>query len=272
MSTIAAQAVSADADLPEVRRIGPDDLRWALAEGWKDFLAKRGDLIFAGLLYPVICLIAAIVTLNAPLVPLFFPLVAGLSIAGPAVASGFYELARRREEGVEASWWHFLDPLRGRRRTPLVTLTISLLALFTGWLIVAYAIYSATFGAQTAYSATFGAQGMHLADFGSRLFSTREGWELIILGNLAGGVFAVVTLVFSVVSFPMVVDKPVDAGVALRTSLRAVRRNPWEMAGWGVRVAGLLLLGLIPLAIGLAVVLPWLGYATWHLYTRLVVR
>ncbi|MDB5579361.1 MAG: hypothetical protein JWR80_4537, partial [Bradyrhizobium sp.] len=78
--------------------------------------------------------------------------------------------------------------------------------------------------------------------------------------------------VCSVVAFPMVVDKPVDAGVALRTSWKAVRKNPRETFGWGVRVALLLLVGLIPLAIGLAVVLPWLGYATWHLYTRLVVR
>ena len=95
---------------------------------------------------------------------------------------------------------------------------------------------------------------------------------MIILGNLAGGAFAVATLVFSVVSFPMVVDRPVNADVAVRTSIKAVRTNPWEMLGWGARVAGLLALGMIPLAIGLAVVLPWLGYATWHLYTRLVVR
>ncbi len=263
MSAIAAKVTPADADLPEVRRIGSDDLRWALAEGWKDFTAKRGDLIFAGLLYPVICFVAVLVTFNAPLLPLFFPLVAGISIAGPAVASGFYELARRREEGADQSWWHFFDPLRGRSRTPLLTLTVGLLALFAGWLIVAYAIYGATFGTQT---------GARIADFAARMFTTREGWEMIILGNLAGGVFAVATLVCSVVAFPMVVDKPVDAGVALRTSWKAVRKNPRETFGWGVRVALLLLVGLIPLAIGLAVVLPWLGYATWHLHTRLVVR
>jgi len=273
MSAIVAEATSTDADLPEVRRIGSDDLRWALAEGWKDFTAKRGDLIFAGLLYPVICFLAAIVTFNAPLLPLFFPLVAGISIAGPAVASGFYELARRREEGADESWWHFFDPLRGRSRTPLLTLTVGLLALFAGWLIVAYAIYGATFGAQTAYGASFETQaGARIADFANQLFTTREGWALIVFGNLAGGLFAVVTLVCAVVAFPMVVDQPVDAGVAVRTSWKAVRENPREMFGWGVRVALLLLVGLIPFAIGLAVVLPWLGYATWHLYTRLVVR
>lgn len=263
MTTLHATAPSLPADLPEIRRIGTSDLNWALAEGWKDFQAKRGDLIFLGLLYPIICGLAVALAFNEPLLPLFFPLVAGLSIAGPAVASGFYELARRREEGRDSSWWHFVDPLNGRSRWPLAALTLGLAVLFVAWLGVAYAIYSATFGANAP---------MQVGDFFGRLFTTGEGWQLIVLGNLAGAAFAVVTLVVAVVSFPMVVDQPVDAGTALHTSIKAAQENPREVFGWGLRVAGLLLLGLIPAAIGLAVVLPWLGYATWHLYTRLVVR
>jgi uncharacterized membrane protein len=263
MPTIQETATAPSAELPEIRQIDTSDLSWALREGWKDFLAKRGDLIVIGLLYPIICLVAAVVTLNDPLLPLFFPLVAGLSIAGPAVASGFYELARRREEGRDSSWWHFLDPLNGRSRAPLAVLTFGLAVLFVGWLAVAYAIYAVTVGAESP---------MQLGDVLGRLFNTTAGWELIILGNLAGLGFAVVTLVFAVVSFPMVVDKPVDAGFAVRTSLAAARKNPGAVFGWGLRVAGLLLLGMLPFAIGLAVVLPWLGYSTWHLYTRLVVR
>lgn len=248
---------------PEIRRIGTRDLDWAIAEGWKDFREKRGDLLFIGLLYPLICLIAIVVTFNDPLLPLFFPLVAGLSIAGPAVASGFYELARRREEGRDSSWWHFLDPLNGRSRVPLAILTGGLAALFVAWLVAAYAIYGVTFGTSTP---------LDLSRFLSRVFTTSEGWTLIVLGNLAGAAFAAATLVFAWVSFPMVVDQPVNAALAVRTSLAAVGKNPREALGWGLRVAGLLLLGLLPFAIGLAVVLPWLGYATWHLYTRLVVR
>lgn len=258
-----AAPLPATAALPDIRRIGSDDLRWALAEGWKDFRAKRGDLLFIGLLYPVICLVAAVMTFNDPLLPLFFPLVAGLSIAGPAVASGFYELARRREEGRDSSWWHFLDPLQGRSRVPLALLTAGLAVLFVGWLLVAYAIYGATFGVHAP---------LDVQSFLADVFTTPQGWLLIIFGNLAGAAFAVMTLIFALVSFPMVVDKPVDAGTAVRTSVAAVRKNPREALGWGIRVAGLLLLGLLPAALGLVVVLPWLGYATWHLYTRIVVR
>ncbi|GGE19364.1 hypothetical protein GCM10011529_27380 [Polymorphobacter glacialis] len=255
--------LSAPDGIPEIRRITSGDLDWALREGWKDFQEKRGDLVVIGLLYPVICIAAAVITLNDPLLPLFFPLVAGLSIAGPAVASGFYELARRREEGRESSWLHFLDPFKGRSRLPLAFLTIGLGILFLGWLMAAYAIYEVTFGAKGP---------MQVIDFFARLFTTRAGWELIIFGNLAGLGFAIVTLVFAIVSFPMVVDKSVDASLAVRTSLAAARRNPGAVMGWGLRVAALLVLGAIPLAIGLAIVLPWLGYSTWHLYTKLVVR
>ena len=256
-------AAPTPAALPAIRKIGTADLNWALRQGWNDFKSRRGDIILIGVIYPLVCLIAVLFTFNAPLMPLLFPLVAGLSIAGPAVASGFYELARRREEGSDSSWWHFLDPLKGRSRMPLATLTGGLVVLFVGWLIVAYALYAMTFGSNPPQD---------VGDFLGRLFTTREGWLLIIFGNLAGAGFAIVTLVFALVSFPMVVDKPVDAGVALQTSLAAARKNPAEVIGWGVRVAGLLLLGLLPAAVGLAVVLPVLGYATWHLYTRVVER
>lgn len=263
MPTLYSTSFHAAAEIPEIRDISAGDLDWALREGWRDFKEKRGDLLVIGLLYPIICFIAAAVTFNQPLLPLFFPLVAGLSIAGPAAASGFYELARRRELGIDASWWHFLDPLNGRSRLPLALLTIGLAALFVGWLIVASLIYAATLGADAPIS---------LGDMLGRLFTTSAGWQLIIFGNIAGLLFAAATLVVAVVSFPMVVDKPVDAGFAVRTSLAAVRKNPVAILSWGLRVAGLLVLGTIPFAIGLAVILPWLGYATWHLYTRLVVR
>ena len=263
MQTIEGTAFTPTVGVPAIRRISAGDLDWALREGWKDFREKRGDLLFIGVFYPLVCLIAVVVTFNDPLLPLLFPLVAGLSIAGPAVASGFYELARRREEGRDASWWHFLDPLNGRSRLPLAMLTGGLAVLFVGWLVVAYGIYDVTIGATAP---------LRIGDVLGRLFTTPAGWALIVLGNLAGLAFAVATLVFAVVSFPMVVDKPVDAGLAVRTSIAAVRKNPREVFGWGVRVAGLLLIGLLPFAIGLAVVLPWLGYSTWHLYTKLVVR
>jgi uncharacterized membrane protein len=247
---------------PHVLRIDQRDLNWALSEGWKDFQQKRGDLILLALIYPLVAFGAVIVSFNDRMLSMFFPLVAGLSILGPAVASGFYELARRREAGLDSSWLHFLDPLGGRNRIGLGVLTAILALLFAAWMIAANAIYTATIGADSPTA----------AQFLSRLFTTPQGWTMIVLGNLVGLGFAVVTLILGVVSFPMMVDKATDPLTALLTSIDAVKENPVVMASWGLRIAGLLVLGCLPAFIGLAVVLPVLGYASWHLYTRLVER
>jgi uncharacterized membrane protein len=256
-------APTTPADTIGIRTITNDDLRWALREGWQDFRDKRGDLIFVALLYPLIGIIAATVALGGVMQPLFFPLVAGISLFGPAAASGFYELAKRREEANDATWRHFFDPLLGRRGSTIVMLTVGLAGLFALWLVAAFAIYSLTMAPD--FPATAGA-------LVARLFGTPEGWAMIIVGNVVGGLFALIVLLTTVVAFPMAIDKDVDAGAAVATSVRAVRANWSVMLGWGARVAAILALASLPAFIGLAVALPVLGYATWHLYTRLIIR
>jgi len=194
---------------------------------------------------------------------MLFPAVAGLSILGPAVAAGFYELARRREAGLDSNWAHFVDPLRGRGRGALAALTLGLLVLFVAWLGAASLIFQATIGALGPLT---------LSEFVRQLLTTSGGWIMIAEGNLVGFVFAAATLALSLVSFPMVVDRPVGAATAIATSLRAVAYNPTMTALWGLTVAALLLIGCLPLFLGLPIILPVLGYATWHLYTRLVPR
>jgi uncharacterized membrane protein len=252
-----------DAPTPHVRRIGIADLRWALAEGWADFRAKRGDIVMIGFLYPLIGLLAAAFAMNRELVPLIFPLIAGISLMGPTVAVGFYELARRREKGLDSSWTHFLDPWRGPAAKELLVATIALTLLFLTWLNVAWQLYQHSFG----YS-----HNLTIDAFLIETFTTSLGWRMILFGNLVGFGFAVIALAVSVVTFPMLVDRPVSVATAVTTSLRAVAHNPGTIALWGLIVAVLLVLGCLPLFIGLAVVMPVLGYATWHLYTRLIER
>lgn len=257
-----AADAAAPAALP-VRRIAAADLNASLREGWRDFMAMRGDLIFLGLLYPVIGLVAAAVSLGGSLIPLFFPIAAGIGLLGPLAAIGFYELARRREAGLESDWSHFLDVRKRPAMDDIAVVSGVLLCLFLLWLIVAAALYVALWGPQAPES---------VGTFLRRLFTTREGWELILLGNALGVLFGVAVLALSVASMPMLVDRNVNAGTAMRISVAAVRANFWVMMEWGLIVAALLVLGSIPAFIGLAVVLPWLGYSTWHLYTRLVDR
>ena len=98
---------------------------------------------------------------------------------------------------------------------------------------------------------------------------------MIILGNMIGFAFSLAALAISVVSLPMLVDRhrheQVDARSAVDTSVAAVQENPRTMLVWGVIVAAMLVAGMLPMFVGLAVVLPILGHATWHLYRRTVI-
>ncbi len=244
-----------------IRRMSLDDIRIALRLGWADYCAKRGEIVFLGLIYPVVGLIACLATFERDLWPLLFPLAAGISLMGPPLASGFYELARRRESGDDPRWVHAFDLFQSPRLWPIATLAAFVAALFAAWMGCAWAIYSLTLGAMAPTSG---------AEFLQRLFNTDAGWAMMIVGDGVGLLFAIAVLAVSAISFPMLVDGRVGALTAAETSLRAVIANPVVFAAWGLTVAGLLVLGSIPLFVGLAVVLPTLGYATWHLYRRAV--
>ena len=245
-----------------VRKITAEDLRASLADGYTDFKAARGDLLIVGMLYPLIGFVAAFLFSGNNLF-LLFPVFAGLSLLGPFVATGFYELARRREAGMQSSWTHFFDVLNSPSITGIVTLGIGLVTIFGGWIVAAWGVYAIFFGPAPPAS---------LAGFFTELFTTGHGWAMIVVGNLVGFCFALIVLAVSVVSLPLLVDRKISPERAVATSLAAFRRNSGTLLRWGATVAVILALGAVPLLIGLAVALPVLGYATWHLYTRLVDR
>jgi uncharacterized membrane protein len=259
----AAQAGVRRAKIP-IRKITSDDLRWALKAGWEDFKDMRGDIFFAGLIYTFIGVAAVVMTASRPLIPFFFPVVAGVGLLGPVAAVGFYELARRRETGdKDVHWFNFLDVRKRPSVDDMGIVAGLLLAIFALWLIAAGILYVALFGWGTPTSIT---------GFLSMIFTTAQGWALILGGAIVGAIFGWLVLALSVVSLPMLVDRDVSAADAVSASWRAAHANKPEMIRWGLTVLGLLVLGSIPLFVGLAFVLPWLGYATWHLYTRLVDR
>ena len=244
-----------------VRKIGLSDLGDALRLGWEDFKAIPTHAVVLCLIYPVLGLVLFRMVLGYSVLPLLFPLAAGFTLLGPFAALGLYELSRRRERGEEAAAWHAVHVLRAPSFGAMLELGLLLLVLFVTWIAAADAIYVATFGHAPAAS---------IPDFASRVLTTPEGWWLIIVGCGVGFLFAVVALCVSVVSFPLMLDRHASAIDAIRTSLRAVKENPLAMAVWGLIVAGLLVIGSLPFFVGLAVVLPVLGHATWHLYRKVV--
>ena len=245
----------------QIRRLHPGDLLQALARGLDDFAAMPSHAVFLCVIYPLLGIFMIAMILGNSWLPLAFPIAAGFALVGPIAAIGLYELSRRREAGLDGSTSHVFDVLHSPSLGAIVALGILLMAIFLIWLAVANAIYVANFG--------YGAPAS-LTQFVHDVLYTRAGWNLIIIGTGAGFLFAVVVLAISAISFPLLLDRDIGAAVALATSIRVVAANPVTMALWGLIVAVLLVVGSIPFFLGLTVVMPVLGHATWHLYRRAV--
>jgi uncharacterized membrane protein len=246
---------------PVVRRIGLADLRDALRLGIDDFRAMPSHAAFLCLIYPIVGILLGWFTFGVGLVSLLYPLVTGFALLGPFAAIGLYEMSRQRERGLQVDVTHAFDVYHSPSFGAIAALGFLLLVIFVIWLAVAQSIYIANFGYGPVPT---------VAEFFDRIFTTREGWTLLIVGNAVGFLFALAVLAISVVSFPLLLDRDVGAVEAVLTSLRVVRANPLMMALWGLFVAAALVIGALPLLAGLSVVMPVLGHATWHLYRKAV--
>ena len=245
----------------EIRKIGLEDLWQALKKGFADFNAKPSHLMFICVFYPLFAVVLTLLLVGENLLHLAFPVVLGLTLIGPVVSVVFFEMSRRRESGLEVTWGSAFGFVHSPSFAPILALSVAMMLLYVAWLYLAQLIYFGLFGAAPPDT---------LADFASQVLTTRSGGALIFYGTLVGFVFAVVTMSLSVVAFPLLLDRQVSVVRAVAISIRAVTSNSLMMAVWGLIVVLLLAVGAILFFIGLAVTLPVLGHATWHLYRRLV--
>lgn len=252
-----------------VSKLEISDLKEVLARGFDDFMAYRTDIIFLIAIYPLASLAIGAAALHNEFIPMLFPIVSGSVILGPFVGVFLYELSRRREHNLQHhhvdnhSWANALTVVRRRNFGAIMLLGSMLVMMYLIWLGAAFWIYRVTHGTQPIES---------VARFVQDLFLTQAGWWLIGIGLAVGFLFAVLALMMTIVSFPLLVDRDVGLGTAVETSIRAVRENPVPIAAWGLVVAGGLVVAAIPLLIGLAIVMPVLCHASWHLYRKVVPR
>lgn len=244
-----------------IRKIGAADLWQALKEGFDDFQAKPTHVAFLCVIYPLFSLLLTLFLVGENLLHLAFPVVSGFTLIGPVVSVGLFEMSRRRERGLDVGWSSAFDFVHSPTFASILALSVAMTLLYVAWLYIAQLLYFGLFGAVPPET---------ISDFATQVLTTRRGGALIFYGTLLGFIFAVVALATSVVSFPLLLDRRVSAITAVSVSVKAVTSNLLMMAVWGLIVVVLLAAGAIPFLIGLAVVLPVLGHATWHLYRKLV--
>ena len=243
-----------------LRKMEKSDLKAALNAGLEDFKAAPAFGLFFSLIY-VLGGLGLWFGLGAAGQPVWFiPIAAGFPLFAPFAAIGLYEVSRRREAGEPLDWAPILSALKGKGDGQLALVAVGVLLIFGFWIILARGIF-AIFMARS---------GVGFESIG--LLFSLPGITMLLIGTLVGGLVALVLYALTVISLPMLLDREIDFVTAMITSVQTVRDNPEVMLTWAAVIAGLLVAAMIPAFLGLLVVLPVLGHATWHLYRRAVER
>ena len=246
---------------PVVRRISASDIAEALGEGLRDFQALPlygltfGALYAAGGILIVLCLTAF------GMVYFAYPLAAGFALLGPFVATGLYEVSRRREASLKVSFAAIWSAVRSR--SEIGWMAFVTLFFFVIWMYQVRLLIVLLLGLNASFSS--------LKEFVTTVLTTNEGLLFLAIGNLDGAALSLILFSLTVVSFPLLLDREVDFVTAMVTSVRAVVTSPGPMIGWAAVIVMLLIVSALPYFLGLVVTLPVLGHATWHLYRRIVV-
>lgn len=247
--------------LPQPRPITFTDLAEALKNGWQDFTAAPQYGLFFAVIYVLggLALVAFVFWLG--LHWMAYPLVIGFSLIGPFIASGLYEVSRRQEFGLRLTWKDVLNVVARQRQRELGWMAFVMLFVFWIWM----------YQARTLFAVFFGFQGFATFEgFLTAIFTTTNGWLFLLAGHVVGAVIAMVLFTITVVSCPLLLDRESDFVTAMITSIRVVATSPIPMISWGLFVVACVVISALPLFLGLLVVLPVFGHATWHLYRRAV--
>ena len=232
-----------------------DPLRW-LALGWRDFMTQPAMSIAYGLIIFLVSVgfVGALVALGRDYI--LFPAFAGFMVVGPILAIGLYEKSRRIEAG-QAVQWSNLFFVRPRSGGQVLFTGVLLCLLMIVWMRAAVIIYALFFGL-VPFPGLNGIVPM--------LFTTQTGWAMLAVGTAVGGLFAAFSFAISAFSVPMLLDEDVDAFTAMGSSMALVWSNLRVLLIWAAIVLALFLLCLATAMLGLIVIYPLLGHATWRAY------
>ncbi len=232
--------------------------RW-LAAGWRDTWRRPALSLGYGAVATLIGLGIATTCSRLGLSALIPVLAGAFMLLGPLLAVGLYDMSRRYETGEDFTLKDVVF-VRRASRMQLLYLGFGLMFLLLVWMRIATLLFALLVA--DIYP--------NLNDFVAFALTTPSGLTLLILGTAIGGAIAFAVFAVSAISVPMLMDRDVDFVTAILTSVEAVKRNSWPMLLWAWLIALLVGFGLATLFVGLIVVFPLVGHATWHAYEELV--
>ena len=246
--------------VPEVNEVDASDLRASLAAGWQDF--RRAPVL--GAVFSAVYVLGGWLVLWAMTtkgqVWWTLPASAGFPILGPFIACGFYEISRRLEAGEPLVAREIFGVIFRQKDRQIPAIAAVIVVYFLFWNFLSHMIFALFLGnaTMTNVSASFA------------VFTSPEGLAMLAFGTAVGAVFATLLFSLTVVSLPMLLDREVDFVTAMLTSFALVRENPGVMLGWGALIGTCLFVAMLPGFLGLFLVLPLFGHASWHLYRRAI--
>ena len=256
--TMSDQTYLPPSPIPEMRPLQTDDIVPLLRAGWDDY--RRAPAF--GLAFSAVYVLGGILLWwvfgGSGNELWFIPVAVGFPLLAPFAATGLYEVSRRLETGEPLSWSAVLGCVLRQKDRQVPSMAVVILLAFMFWVFVAHTIFALFFGLSAITST------------GLALLATSNGLTMLAVGGTVGGLMAIAVYAVTVVSLPLLLDKEVDFVTAMITSVQAVTAAPIAMLGWAATIAVLLFVGMLPLFLGLFVVLPVLGHATWHLYRRVL--